>query len=113
MARSVPARPSGCPTARTSCGPRMRPSQAPVMMKDVELDEVLATMARVVHDTAALATALDPDAIRDPNVVALWKDADQGARSLLAVRTLLTRRVEETRAWQREGFGSAAEHVAQ
>jgi hypothetical protein len=63
---------------------------------------------------AAAATAVaDPDDIPASEAVRLYEALDRAVRSLSAGRTLLAKRVEASKQWERKGFGSAAEHLAQ
>ncbi len=60
----------------------------------------------------ATVAAIDPDDIPASEAVRLFERLDRIVRSATAGRTLLARRVEESREWQRKGHRSAAEHLA-
>jgi hypothetical protein len=56
--------------------------------------------------------AFEPDAVPLPEVVSLWDEIDAAERQLSAAKTLLARRVDESKAWKRAGYKSAAEFIA-
>lgn len=60
----------------------------------------------------AAVAAIDPDDIPASEAVRLFERLDRIVRSASAGRTLLARRVEDSREWERKGHRSAAEHVA-
>jgi len=60
----------------------------------------------------ALVAALDPDDIPASQAVTLYATFDQIARTALAARTLLARRVDDALEWQRRGFRSPEDHLA-
>ncbi|MGK2948570.1 MAG: DUF222 domain-containing protein, partial [Acidimicrobiales bacterium] len=61
---------------------------------------------------AALVRGLDPDEVPAFEAVRIYRALDGAARTLSAAKTLLARRVEDSREWQRRGFKSAAEFLA-
>ncbi len=69
-------------------------------------------LAKIRSELTANVRALAPDAVPLPDVVALWEGYDAIERQAAAPKTLLARRVEESRAWQRAGHRSAAEFMA-
>jgi hypothetical protein len=66
----------------------------------------------VEQSLRALVGELDPDGVPLAHVTQLWKALDAIERLAGSAKTLLARRVEETGAWQREGYRSPAEHLA-
>ncbi len=60
----------------------------------------------------ALVAALDPDDIPASQAVGLYAEFDRIARTALAARTLLARRVDDALEWQRRGFRSPEDHLA-
>jgi hypothetical protein len=69
--------------------------------------------AREQHQALAeLVDALDPDDIPASESVLLFAELDRIARTAQAACTLLARRVDDAREWQRRGFRSAADHLA-
>ncbi len=67
---------------------------------------------RVRHEVDRLARSFEPDAVAVSDVVRIWDDIDAAQRQLAAVKTLMTRRLDESKAWQRVGYRSAAEFIA-
>jgi hypothetical protein len=61
--------------------------------------------------TAAVA-ALDPDDIPASEAVRLYEGLERIVRTATAARVLLARRVDDSMAWRRKGFRSAAEFLA-
>lgn len=68
---------------------------------------------------AAIAGALrqfvagvDADSVPLPEVAGLWDELSVIERLASGAKTLLARRVEESRVWHRQGYGSAAEYLA-
>lgn len=70
--------------------------------------EVAEVRARV----ADIAARLDPDDLPASYAPALWCELDQLARQVAAAKVLVARRVDDSLAWKREGFASAAEFLA-
>jgi hypothetical protein len=66
----------------------------------------------VRDELAAIVAALDPDGVPLTEAPALWADFDGLERLGRAGKVLLARRVDESRAWHREGYRSAAEYLA-
>ncbi len=69
-------------------------------------------VAEIRAELTARVCALEPNAVPLPEVVALWEDYDAIERQAAAAKTLLARRVEESRVWQRAGHRSAADFIA-
>ncbi len=69
-------------------------------------------VAEIRVELTARVRALEPDAVPLPEVVSLWDDFDAIERQAAAAKTLLARRLEESRTWQRAGHRSAAEFIA-
>ena len=67
---------------------------------------------RVRHEIECFARGFEPDAVAVPDMVRMWDDVDAAQRQLAAVKTLMARRIDESRAWQRAGYRSAAEFIA-
>src|SRR4030088_769689 len=69
-----------------------------------------------VRELAAAATTLtrgvEPAAVALPDAVSMWESLDAVERKISAAKTLLARRVDESRAWKRSGYRSAAEFMA-
>ena len=59
-----------------------------------------------------LLSALDPNAVPLPEAPGLFGAFEKVNRLSGSAMTLMARRVDEARAWQREGFRSAAEQLA-
>ncbi len=55
---------------------------------------------------------LDPDALPASLAPGLWQELDRLGRQVAAAKTLVARRVDDSRVWQREGFASAADYLA-
>ncbi len=69
-------------------------------------------VAIVREQVAELLRALDADAVPLPDAVSRWEDFQAIARDATAAATLLARRVDESRVWQRAGHRNAAEFLA-
>jgi hypothetical protein len=69
-------------------------------------------VAEVRERFAELAARLDPDDLPASHAPALWCELDQLARQVAAAKLLVARRVDDSMAWRREGFASAAEYLA-
>jgi hypothetical protein len=69
-------------------------------------------VAVVREQLAGVVHALEPDAVPLPEVVSLWDAFDAVERHAAAAKTLLARRVDDSRMWQRAGHRSAAEFLA-
>jgi hypothetical protein len=61
---------------------------------------------------AVAAAELRPEAVPLPEAPAMWAEWDQIERLAVSAKTLLAERVDESKAWKRAGFRSAAEHLA-
>ncbi len=66
----------------------------------------------VREQVGELLRALEPDAVPLPEAVSLWQEFTAIARDATAAATLLARRVDESREWQRAGHRSPAEFLA-
>jgi hypothetical protein len=55
---------------------------------------------------------LDPRSVALTQAPGLWAELDGMERLVAGAKTLLARRVEESREWKRKGFRTAAEHLA-
>ncbi|MGH9230467.1 MAG: DUF222 domain-containing protein [Acidimicrobiales bacterium] len=55
---------------------------------------------------------LVPGEVPSPDTAAMWQAFDGIERLAAAAKTLLAQRVEESRAWARDGDRTAAEHLA-
>jgi hypothetical protein len=73
---------------------------------------MFGALGNVEREMAALAAAFDPAGVPADRVVAVFEQLDRIERGAAAIKTLLARRVDEVRAWERAGFKSAAEFVA-
>jgi hypothetical protein len=69
-------------------------------------------VAVVREQLAMFVRALEPDTVALPEVASLWEEFDAVERHAAAAKTLLARRVDESRAWQHAGHRSAAEYLA-
>lgn len=69
-------------------------------------------VAEVRERFADLAARLDPDDLPASHAPALWCELDRLARQVAAAKVLVARRVDDSLAWKREGFASAAEYLA-
>jgi len=61
---------------------------------------------------ALAAAAADPDDVPAAEAMRVYERLDRAARAVAAAKTLLARRVDDSREWQRRGYRSAAEHLA-
>ncbi|MDP1803914.1 MAG: DUF222 domain-containing protein [Acidimicrobiales bacterium] len=61
---------------------------------------------------AALVARLDPDDLPASYAPGLWRELDRLGRQVAAAKTLVARRVEDSRVWQSAGHASAAEYLA-
>jgi hypothetical protein len=59
-----------------------------------------------------VAARLDPDDLPASHAPALWCELDHLARQVAAAKVLVARRVDDSMAWKRAGFASAAEFLA-
>jgi Domain of unknown function (DUF222) len=75
----------------------------------VGVDREVAEMRERFAD---LTARLDPDDLPASHAPALWCELDQLARQVAAAKLLVARRVDDSLAWKREGFASAAEYLA-
>lgn len=77
---------------------------------------ILVGMDREVSEIrerfADLAARLDPDDLPASHAPALWCELDRLGRQVAAAKVLVARRVDDSLAWQREGYASAAEYLA-
>jgi hypothetical protein len=55
---------------------------------------------------------LDPESVPLPDVVAVWEAVNRIEHLAASAKTLLARRVDESRAWQRGGYKTADEFLA-
>jgi hypothetical protein len=74
----------------------------------VELSEV----AEVTNLAAGVVARVEPDAVPLPAAPSMWREFDRLERLATSAKTLLARRVDESKQWKREGFRSAAEQLA-
>src|SRR5439155_10458812 len=70
------------------------------------------TVGEVRDALQAIVAGLDPDSVALPLAPAMWEHFDAVERLAGAAKTLLARRVDESRAWRRAGYRSAAEYLA-
>lgn len=61
---------------------------------------------------AGMVGVLDPDLVPLPEVLGWWEALDRVERLATAAKTLLARRIDESRSWERSGCRSAAEQLA-
>jgi hypothetical protein len=61
---------------------------------------------------ASLVRGLEPDAVALTDAAPMWEAFDAIERQAAAAKTLLARRVDESRVWRRSGHRSAAEFLA-
>ena len=70
--------------------------------------------AQNFNDAAtAFVDALVPAAVPLPDAMPVWDRLQDAAHKINAAITMMAPRVEESRAWQREGHRAAAEYMAQ
>ncbi len=69
-------------------------------------------VAAVRQRFGQLAADLDPDDLPASHAPALWHELDQLERLVAAAKVVVARRVDDSLAWRREGFASAAEYLA-
>lgn len=69
-------------------------------------------LGNVEQQLAAVVAELNPDAVATPALVPLFEQLDRIERLAATAKTLLARRVEESREWARRGYASAAEFLA-
>jgi hypothetical protein len=69
-------------------------------------------VAAVRERFGQLAADLDPDDLPASYAPALWRELDRLERLVAAAKVVVARRVDDSLAWQREGFASAAEYLA-
>lgn len=72
----------------------------------------LAEIRGVETEATRVAADFEPDTVPAPDVIPMWEAALNAARKMQTVATLLARRVEETRTWERTGHRSAVEFLA-
>lgn len=70
-------------------------------------------MAEIRAHLSETVRGLEPEAVSLPEAVPQWEHYDAIEKLAAAARTLLARRVEESRAWARAGHRSAAEFLAE
>src|SRR5438046_4100632 len=70
------------------------------------------TVGEVRDALAAIVAGLDPDSVALPVAPPVWEHFDAVERLAGAAKVLLARRVDESRAWRRAGYRSAAEYLA-
>jgi len=61
---------------------------------------------------AAVVAGLDPDDLPASQAPGLWRALDRVGRQVAAAKTLVARRVDDSRVWQAEVHTSAAEYLA-
>ena len=61
---------------------------------------------------AAAVAGLDPDDLPASQAPGLWRALDRVGRQVAAAKTLVARRVDDSRVWQAEGHASAVEYLA-
>ena len=69
------------------------------------LDEIEFAMRELVAE-------FDPDAVALCDAPRMWQQFDRVERLAASAKILMARRVDEAGAWKREGYRSAAEHLA-
>lgn len=69
-------------------------------------------VAEVERRALALAAAVDPDDVPASEAGHLYRQLDRAGRAIAAAKTLLARRVDDSMEWRRQGYRSAAEHLA-
>jgi hypothetical protein len=69
-------------------------------------------VGRLRDELQAIVAALAPDVVEPSQAPGLWQTFDAVERLAAAAKVLLARRVEESRAWDRAGYRSAAEYLA-
>ena len=72
----------------------------------------LAEVRELDAAASAVVGALEPDAVPLPDALPMWDALDAAERKISAAKTLLARRVDESRVWRRSGHRSAAEFLA-
>jgi hypothetical protein len=89
--------------------------ETPISVTPHLYDDLVVGLAEIRElDVAvtAMARALEPDAIPVPDAVAMWETLDAVERKVNAAKTLLARRVDDSKAWKRAGLRSAAGFIA-
>src|SRR5664279_5285864 len=76
------------------------------------LDVSPAGVAEVGSMLSELVAVLDPEAIPLPDAPAMWRELDHIARLASGAALLMTRRVDESRAWAREGHRTPEDYLA-
>jgi len=76
------------------------------------LDVSAAGVAEIGTWLSELVSVLEPDAVPLPDAPALWREFNQIAHIASGAALLLTRRVDESRAWARAGHRTAEDHLA-
>ena len=61
---------------------------------------------------AGVVARLDPDDLPANHAPGLWRELDRLGRQVAAAKTLVARRVEDSRVWRSEGHASAVEYLA-
>lgn len=74
--------------------------------------EAVIGVAEIRAQLSSVVRALEPDAVALRDALPLWEDFDAIERLAAAGKTLMARRVEQSRAWARAGHRSAAEFMA-
>ena len=69
-------------------------------------------VAEVRERFAGLVARLDPDDLPANYAPGLWRELDRLGRQVAAAKTLVARRVEDSRVWRSEGHASAVEYLA-
>jgi hypothetical protein len=78
-------------------------------MITMEIHQEVAAQRRAFGD---LVRRLDPDDLPASQAPGLWCELDQLGRQVAAAKAMVARRVDDSLAWKREGFASAAEYLA-
>jgi Domain of unknown function (DUF222) len=74
---------------------------------------VFERVRSAVDDLKATARALDPLCVDGGDAAALFEIVSEGERVCAAMKALMARRVDETGAWRKGGYRSAAHWVAE
>jgi hypothetical protein len=72
----------------------------------------LSEARRLRVGAADVVARLEPESVPLTEASALWSEFDRVERLAASAKTLLARRVDESMQWKRQGFRSAAEHLA-
>ncbi|CAN5704866.1 hypothetical protein BH20ACT2_BH20ACT2_26250 [soil metagenome] len=69
-------------------------------------------LSSLVNSFRELCTQLDPDAVPLPEAPAMWSAFDTIEKLAAGAKCRLARRVDESKAWRRQGHRSAADWIA-